>query len=360
MTDLDQRISDILRQRAEGAIDIDRLTARAVAGGRRRRRHRRAVLGGAVALVALLGGVVVGPRVPGVDRPFTGAPPAVPAGAVPPLLPAVPGAADAPETIGTDAGVVHFGIDTAKARYRGWQVWGYLDPRRNQLSGVESVRMDVGDGRDVTVELARSSQALRSFSAEGVPYAVSELADEAAFDGRSTQLTVDGLPVWVRQWHPAPGVYARASVSAPTDTGLTVAVQALRLTEARRCAAPVRLTDLPSGANLHGCLVDVSAFPKLLTARFTISGPDVQATMTVSYLYEAEAAVSSVAGNTKINGRAALLYSNGGRLELLGFPKSHLLANYGSPEHGFDQRDAAVVLGGAQVAPDPTRPETWD
>ncbi|MGY0005838.1 hypothetical protein [Micromonospora sp. I033] len=352
MTDLDQRISDVLRQRAEGAVDTDRLTAGAVARGRRWRRRRRAVLGSGLAVVALLGGLAVGPGLPGAGLPFAGTwshGSHGSAGAVPPLVRATPGAADAPGAVGTDAGVVHFGVDTSRVRYVGWEVW----------RDVESVRLDIGDGRAVTVEMAQSAQALRNYSADGVPFEVSELASEAAFDGRTSRLTVDGMPIWVRQWQPVPGVYARASVSAPQDTGLTVATRALRLTEARRCDAPVRLTSVPDGARVIGCRVDVNGFPRLVTARFVIAGSGASQ-MTVSYLHAAEVSASATDENMEINGRPAHLDAKRGRLELLGLPKSHLLADYGWPETGFDQQDAALVLGGAQVAPDPTRPETWD
>ncbi|SCF09545.1 hypothetical protein [Micromonospora mirobrigensis] len=351
MTDLDQDILRTLRDHAEGPVDTDRLVARSVAGGRRRRRRRHALIGGGLALVALLGGVAVGPGLPGVGRPFTAAGPAAPAGAVPPLVRSAPGAADAPQTLGTDAQLLHFGVDTAKARYLGWA---------SGDGGTESVRLDVGDGRPVTVELARSPRPLRESTPQGVPWDVAELAGDAGFDGRTIRLTVDGLPIQVRQWQPAPGVYARATVSADRDTGLTVAAQALRLDEARRCAAPVRLRTVPGGASIR-CQVDADSYPRLLTARFTIVGRKVGTDMTVSYVYAIEAADASAQGNTTIDGRPAILYEQGQmkRMELLGFPKAHLTVDFGWPSRGFDDRDAAAVLSGAEVA-DPTRPDTWD
>ncbi|MET8063003.1 hypothetical protein ACFYON_19520 [Micromonospora sp. NPDC005686] len=351
MTDLDQRIASVLREHAEGEVDLDRLTAGAVTGGRRRLHRRRAVFGGGLALVALLGGLAVVPGLPGVDRPLTGpaAPAAPAAGAVPPLMRAEPGAAGAPEAVGTDAGVLHFGVDPTRARYLRWETW----------RSVESIRLDVGGGRIVTVELARSAESLRQYAADGVPFEVSAFAEEAAFDGRTSGLTVDGLPIRVRQWKPVPGLYARASASDQPDTALTAAVEALRLTEARRCGAPVRPTSLPDGARVVGCRVDASGFPRLVTARFVITGP-VDQQMAVSYRYAAEVSTSTAGANMEINGRPARLYPEQGRIELLGLPKSQLLADYGWPEQGFDERDAALVLGGVQVAPDPTRPETWD
>ncbi|MBY8873373.1 hypothetical protein K7640_16180 [Micromonospora sp. PLK6-60] len=360
MTDLDQRISDILRERAEGPVDPGGLTARAVAVGRRRRRRRRAVAGSGLAVLALLGGLAVGPGLPGVGRPFTAAGPAVPA-VVPALVRDAPGAAAAPETIGTDPGMLHFGVDPAKVRYLGWGVGG----------GVETVQLDAGDGRTVTVDLASSSATLRGYGVELLPVSVGELATEAAFDGRTIRLTAEGRPIQVRHWRPAPGVYARAVVPADTDAGLTVAAQALRLDEARRCGGPVRLTRLPDGAGLSSCQVDASRFPKLVTVNVNVTRPGDR-WMRLSYRYAVEAGGAPRAGNTEIDGRPAYLVPGpaaspvdgdpqrtGGELELLGLAKTRLEANWGWPTYGFDERDARVLLGGARVA-DPTRPESWD
>ncbi|QLQ37530.1 hypothetical protein [Micromonospora robiginosa] len=344
MTDLDERIASVLRERADGEIDMRRLTTRAVVGGRRLRRRRQALVAVGVAVIALLGGAAaVGP---GLGRPFL---PTGSGGVAPPLLPSVPGAAEAPAAVGTDGGVLHFGIDARKARYLRWQVAG----------AIESVSLDVGEGRPVVVELTNSPDALRLSSAEGVPFDVSSLAVAGAFDGSTTRLTVAGMPLWVRQWQPAPGLYARASISAGADAGLATAAEALRLTEARRCTAPVRLSAFPDGARLSSCSVDVDTFPKLLNVRLSVGGPGDEV-MTVSYLYTDEAAPTYSPGNTSIGGRPAYLYPKGDRLELLGFPKSRLLADFGWPQSGFDRQDAALVLGGADVASNPTDPATWN
>ena len=91
---------------------------------------------------------------------------------MPPVMRAEPGAAAAPEAVGTDTGVLLFGVDTARARYLRWETW----------RDVESIRLDVGGGRIVTVELARSAESLRQYTAEGVPFDVNVFAEEAAFD----------------------------------------------------------------------------------------------------------------------------------------------------------------------------------
>ncbi|MFC0006021.1 hypothetical protein [Micromonospora siamensis] len=361
MTDLDQDILRTLRDHAEGPVDTDRLLARSVAGGRRRRRHRRALLGGGLALVALLGGVAVGPGLPGVSRPFTATGPAGTTGPVPPVVGAAPGAAAAPQVIGTDPQVLHFGIDPARARYLGWGV----------VRGVETIQVDVGDGQTVTVDVANSVAALRNYVFDGQSVEIVKIATEAAFDGRTSRVTANGRPVQVRHWHPAPGVYARATVQADTDTGLRVAARALRVDEARRCTGPVRVTSLPSGSRTASCQVDVSHSPGLITARIDVSRPGEQR-MSLSYRYAIEAGMAPEAGNTEVDGKPAQLDPGPpktpakgqkpevrGRLELLGLGKARLVVQWGWPYYGFDEVDAAVVLAGARVA-DPTRPDTWD
>ncbi|SCL65423.1 hypothetical protein [Micromonospora peucetia] len=350
MTDLDQRIVRTLRERAEGTVDTDRLTARAVAGGRARRRRRRVGGGVALGLVAALGfTVVTGTGLPERVRPPDAAAPAV-ATAAPPRLASVPGAAAAPDLVGTDPQALHFGFDPARARYLGWQVG----------AGVESARIDVGGGRAVTVELARSVAALRQGGLEGLPQGVADMTVEAAFDGtdRPHRAGVP-TPTWVRLWQPAPGLYARGAVTAVTAEEIEVAVGALRLGEARRCVAPVRLTALPGGARLKRCTVDAGAFPAALNMSLMVAGAG-EALIHVAFDYARSIATDRTSGNLTIDGRPAYRYPQGGQLELLGIPKAHLIANFGWPYEGFTEADAAVLLGGAKVASDAADPQTWD
>ncbi|MGC5020468.1 hypothetical protein [Micromonospora sp. DT47] len=346
MTDLDQRISSTLRERAEGAVDTNRLTARAVAGGRARRRRRRAGAGVALGLTAALGaGVIAG-------LPSTGPAPQLAAPAVvavaPPRADGIPGAAARPDLIGSDPQVLHFGADPARVRYLGWEV----------ARGVESVQIDVGSGRAVTVDLARSSGALRQRPVEGLPGELGNLAAEAAFDGRAVRLGPDARPVLIRHWHPASGLFARAVVSEGTAAELLVAADLLRWDQARRCAAPLRLTALPPGATLAGCRVDLGAFPQALSATMTLTRTG-ERWMSVGLQYAQGVAGGRTEGNRTIGGRAAYLYPKGDQLELLGFPKAHLIADFGWPTVGFTEADATALLAGAQVADDLTRPETW-
>jgi len=82
--------------------------------------------------------------------------------------------------------------------------------------------------------------------------------------------------------------------------------------------------------------------------------------MLLSFDYARSIATSRTAGNRTIGGRPAYHYPQGGRLELLGIPKAHLIVDFGGLYEGFTEADAAILLGGAQVAPDLAEPQTWD
>ncbi|MEU9508339.1 hypothetical protein AB0D32_18920 [Micromonospora sp. NPDC048170] len=350
MIDLDQRIVRTLRERAEGTVDTDRLTALAVARGKARRRRRQAGTGVAVGLAAVLGfTVATGTGLPERVRPPDAAAPAV-ATAAPARLDGVPGAAARPDLVGTDPQVLHFGFDPARARYLGWQV----------ESGVEGARIAVDGNRAVTVELASSAAALMHGVVDGLPVDVSAMTVEEAYDGSDRRHRGRGeTPSWFRLWQPAPGLYARASVTAATAREIDVAVDALRLDDARRCDGPVRLTTLPTGARLTGCRIDADSFPDTLRVSLRVAATE-QRQMTVSFEYASSIASSRAEGNRTIAGRPAYRYPQGEQLELLGFPEAHLVADFGWPFGGFTEQDAALVLGGAWVAEDLGRPETWD
>ncbi|MEU5938747.1 hypothetical protein ABZ807_06085 [Micromonospora sp. NPDC047548] len=350
MTDLDQRIASVLRERAEGETDTHRLLRDSRALGRRRQLRRRAATGTALALVGVLGLVgVTGTDFAGLSGrlPWAAATPTV-AAAVPPRADGVPGAAQRPDLVGTDPQVLHLGVDTSQARYLGWAVY-----RSNQ---VESIRFNVGGGQPVLVEVSRSAQMINELLIDGVP--IQEAVVRLTFDGAVRQFgrTGGGL---VTAWQPAPGLYARASMLVGDRSVLVKAVEAIRWNEARRCAAPLRLSTLPEGATVSACSVDVTAFPKGLKVELTLYR-EPSATMWVKLLYGAQVAGSTTESNRVVGGRPGYLYPDGTKLELLGFPKAHLTADFGWPEKGFTEADATTVLAGAQVAKDLTDPETWD
>ncbi|MGC3861831.1 hypothetical protein ACPSM1_16740 [Micromonospora chersina] len=354
MTDLDQRIASVLRERAEGETDTHRLLRRSRALGRRRQVRRRTATGTALALVGVLGfGGVAGTDLGGLSGrlPWGAATPAA-ASAVPPRADGVPGAAQRPDLVGTDPQVLHLGVDTGKARYLHWSSNG---------SGGELIRLGVGSAQPVLVEVSRSAQPFE-YGIDGFP--TSAVPARPTFDGEIRQVggTAGGL---VKTWQPARGLYARASTLGGDRRALAKAVDALRWNEARRCAAPLRLTTLPEGATVTGCSVDVAAFPGSLTVQLTVFREP--ATMWVQLVYGEQISGGRAESNRVVGGRPAFLYPAGTKLELLGIPQAHLTADLGpewtdgylKDKPSFTEADLATVLAGAQVAKDLTDPETW-
>ncbi|MEH0971031.1 hypothetical protein V6U77_07810 [Micromonospora sp. CPCC 205546] len=350
MIDLDERIVRTLRERAGGTVDTDRLTARAVALGRARRRRRRIGAASALGVVALLGSAAVGALGPVPGPRWPGAEPTV-AVAAPARVPGVPGAAARPDLVGNDPQLLHFTVDPARARWLTWQ----------SIAGAEGARLDLGGGRQVAFDLARTVTAVEDMRHEGMTYpAASAGAD--AFDGQVRQVPSPGpgaQPGWFLRWQPVPGLYARVYTVADDDSVLRAAQSALRLDAAHRCASPLRLGALPPDAWLAGCAVNAVGFPDSLDVVLRVARPGGR-WMQVRLEHHREMAGSRAEGNRTIGDRAAYLYPKGDELELLGFRKAHLTARFGWPSHGFTEADAAVVLGGSRVAADLADPRTWD
>ncbi|WP_405090969.1 hypothetical protein OG767_26465 [Micromonospora sp. NBC_01392] len=350
MTDLDQRIASALRERADGDVDTDRLLRGSRTLGRRRQARRRITAGTALTLVGVLGLVgVVRADVGGLAErlPWAATTPATPPPPVPPPADGVPGAATDPARVGTDPRVLHFGVDPTQVRYLNWEVLGQ----------VESVQVDTGHGPPVTVQVARSRQELDIREIEGFSAQVSR--ERLRFDGgRWSRVGTDGrTPVaWIQSWQPAPGVFARAATSSGDLPALARAVNALRWDEARRCAAPVRIDALPEGSMVDSCRADVSSYPKLVTAQFSVKRNG--ATMTVWYRYAVGAGTSTKA-NRSYAGRPAYVVPGGWTLDLVGVPKVELKATVGAAAPGFTEAEAGMLLADARLAKDPSDLTTW-
>ncbi|MFG3707861.1 hypothetical protein ACGF7U_24445 [Micromonospora sp. NPDC047670] len=359
MTDLDERIASVLRERAEGETDTHRLLLASRARGRRRQLRRRTATGTALALVGVLGLVgVTGTDVGGLtDRlPWTAATSGV-AAPVPPRVDGVQGAARRPDLVGADPNVLHLGVDPGRARYLRWAV--------HPANRVESIQFSVGGGRPVTVEVSPSADAVDQLLLDGVP--LQQSVTGLTFDGSVRQFggTAGGL---VTAWQPVPGLYARASTLGGDRMALARAVNAVRWDEPRRCAVPLRLDALPAGATVSDCSVDATAFPTGLRVDLTLQR-ESSAVMWVRLVYGAQIAGSTLESNRTVGGRPAHLHRDGRTLELLGIPKAHVTAEFGSPLPGtappagypaLTEADAATVLAGARIATDLTDPDTWE
>ncbi|MEV4480447.1 hypothetical protein [Micromonospora coxensis] len=349
MTDLDERITSTLREHAEGAVDSHRLLRDSVARGRRRRLRRRAVTGTALALVGVLG--FVGVTNPGLGRlPWTAATPSVGA-PVPPRVDGMPGAAADPTRVGADPDLLHFGVDPARARLLAWRTGG----------GVEGGRLDLGGGRIVAVDLSTDAAAVERSVHEGMTYPDVPVT-AAGFDGGVQRVSPPGpggQPGWFLRWQPAPGLYARVHTVAADAGVLREAIAALRLDEAYRCATPLRLTTLPPDASVAGCEVSVVGFPDSLDVLLTVTRPGGQR-LDVRLEYGSDVPRRRTQGNRTIGDRAGYVPPHGGELELLGVDRAYVTARFGPPYRGFTEADATVVLGGARLADDLSRPSTWE
>ncbi|MGC4867905.1 hypothetical protein ACLQ3B_21020 [Micromonospora sp. DT53] len=348
MTDLDQRIISTLREHADGQVDIGRLTTAAVARGRARRVRRRAAVGGtALGVAAVLGlGVAGGGGLP-VEVPWTGAKPAV-RSATPAAAPGVPGALARPDLVGKDPGLLHFGVDPARARYLSWR----------SADGLESAQLELGGSAPVSFHLARSAGV-----AEEVHLESDRLIPAVAippYDGELTRFSMaDGVdPIWVLRWQPLPGLFARLRTVAPTDAALQAARSALRLDVAHRCSAPMRLTALPAGAWSAGCKVTVTDLPDALDVSLIVDGRGDRS-MEVRLQYPHSIVGDRQEPNATAAGRPVYVYPQGEKMELLDIAKAHVTAGWGLPQSGFTEEDAATVLGGVQVAEHLDRPATW-
>ncbi|AXO36395.1 hypothetical protein [Micromonospora sp. B006] len=357
MTDLDQRIASVLREQAEGETDTGRLLRGSRALGRRRQVRRRATAGTALALVGVLGlsGVIradvggLAGRMPWTAATSTAGAP------VPPKADGVPAADQRPELVGTDPQVLHLGVDTSRARYLRWAVFG--------SNRTESIRYRVGGGKPVLVEVSPDARAVDELLLDGLPGA--EGAIPVTFDGKVREFRVGAGGV-VRAWQPVPGLYARASMLGGDRNALAEAVRAIRWNEARRCDAPLRLGAVPQDARVATCEVEASAFPGGLTVVLTLVRSPA-ATMEVRLVYGAQIARDVTRADRTVGGRPAYLYPDGHQLELLGIPKAHLTATFGwqwpeDPPKGqidFTETEAASVLAGTRVAQDLTDPQTW-
>ncbi|WP_430497494.1 hypothetical protein ACQRWP_22445 [Micromonospora trifolii] len=348
MTDLDERIVLTLREHAEAPVDTDRLLAGAVVRGRTRVRRRRAAAGAALSVVALLGaGLVAGPmdRLPGLAPAIGPDQTEATVPLVPRRVDGAPGAAARPDRIGKDPTLLHIGLAAGGPRFLEWNVGG----------GKETAKLDVG-GRTVTVELT-SVELLRSGHDWNMPPLEGPTGNR--YDGSVVHSdSPNGVRIWRRYWQPAPGVYAGASVSGPDEAPLHDAAAALRLDAAYRCNGPLRLTDLPAGAEFTGCWMVVGTFPAAYAVMLHVNDYDRKMGMLVELQYAATTLVHTTA-NRAIGGRPGYFDPGRDRLELLDIPRALLSATTYDSETTFSEAEAGTVLTGAQVAEHLDRPATW-
>ncbi|MFC3501025.1 hypothetical protein ACFOOK_08620 [Micromonospora krabiensis] len=383
MTGLDERIVRALRENADRPVDAERLLTAAVNGGRARRRRRRAVLGAALGVAVALGAGGVVLRTPSAAPPTPAVTPS-PAVVTPPRATGVPGAAARPELVGTDAGVLHYGVDPAVAEVVAWR----------SATGVESMRLDLGGGRQAMVVVAADAFVAETGDpAQLRDVGVGRLSTGTADDDRAPSGRPDYASLyrglahrldqvtngWVLRWQPVPGLYARVATTGDTAAEARRAATALRFDEARRCVAPIRLTALPPGARITEC--DVSArtlaWPRVqtssgrstptpmpvvpadetsVTLRIALSG---DATLPVRLDHSPTMGEERNTANRTIGGRP--VFDMGDFWHVLGIPHTLLSMGWENRwERSPTLAEVTTVIGGLQVADDLGEAATWE
>jgi hypothetical protein len=240
MIDIESRVAESLTARADRPVEVDRLRASALTRARTIRRRRRALGAAALALVVALvvAGSLAGPRFlrvapSGVPRPTT----------LPEAVGVAP-AAERPQDVGMDPGVLHFDLDLTSLR-------------------PDATEWVSGNGYERAIVYSAGEQP---WAQVYIAHSVASLAVAVAPTGSLELTTVDGRPAalrrvvdehgrvtWDLRWEPLGGVQAAVFVNGD-DRGLAATVaRALRFDHAQRCAVPAHLTELPTGSRWIEC-----------------------------------------------------------------------------------------------------------
>lgn len=346
-TDLDQRLAATLKHRAGGDIDPTPIVAHARRRGRRLRLRRRALAAGAVtatcATVAAL--VMVLP----VGRPPDPVIPPETALALP-GAPGQPGAADRPELVGTDPGVLHFTT--------GSLVDGAVSALWRAGRGTESVEFRGPTGQ-ARFALARSAAALdglpQTLSSQGRPTPPTDVRvggrPGVAWSDSSGEVTL-----WFVRWQPGSGLWAQLDSYAATRDEATATAGRVRFDGARRCAVPFRLRVLPPGGRLLECSVMLGRSSHGSFAQGSlVSGDSSGRWLTVR--------AQPVPGRDErvgdlVAGPYRARRQGGDVLEMFVEPcvVEVFLRGWGS---GYAESDGLAVLGGYEPAGDLDRPDSW-
>lgn len=221
---MNETISSVLREHADGDIHIERLLGAVHAGARRRRQRRLALAAGAVVVAALVGvtGVVFTRQSNPVAGPTQdGGFPRPPTVERPSRLPGVP------QTLGTDPTMFH--LDVAGLDGLTYVSWS------SRSDGHEELAVTTASRAEVLVEANRDPERLRPLNGTT---SATMVGDKPALSGEA------GGSRLIR-WQPLPGIWAQvvaAALEAEIEVRAAADVAAkLRLDRAYRCAVPFRL-----------------------------------------------------------------------------------------------------------------------
>ncbi len=264
-TDLEEAITETLRPRGDGPVDVTTLRRAAVRQGRSIRRRRMVTASVGVVLVAVVlgavpvlrGGFLHGGGPGGGLGGRAGGPGTEPGTGVP-ALPAAdaPGAAARPDLVGKDPALLHFDVDLTGTLATG-AFWSVRD-------GVESVRLWTSDFDHFNHEYQLATDPAR----------LQTLRPDDGEPAQTRQVSVGGRPAtakfwpdqvssnkkpdvatWSVDWQPVDGLWARVSLHTPDAADAVRAAEALMPDRSQRCVAPVRLAS-PAGYSHMACAVD--------------------------------------------------------------------------------------------------------
>jgi hypothetical protein len=219
---MNETISAVLREHADGDIHIEHLLSTVRAGARRRRRDRIALAGGAAVVIAA--SAVVTAAV--IQRPgSTVAVPAPEAGVPrPPYTDRAPSVVQAPEVFGTDPTLFHLDL----TELEGWKYLAW-----SSVTNHEELTMTTTSGAEVLVEGDRDPDRLRTRYGTPQPVTVNGLPAEASTSGGRH----------VVRWQPIPRLWAQVIAPGPVEDAVRIA-ERVRLDRVYRCAVPFRLTGI--------------------------------------------------------------------------------------------------------------------
>jgi hypothetical protein len=343
------QLSETLRGRAGGDVDPAPIVARARSRGRWVKVRRRVTAGAVAVLCAVLVAVVATvPRKPPPHGPEGSDASPAPAPTLSlPVAPGVAGALEAPATVGTFHGQVHFAADelATGADLATWAVG----------PGIESVDF-IGRAR---VVLARTVEAIEgaplSLPVAGSPTtpASAQVGDRPATAW--SDLRPDGMGrLWSVRWQPGDGLWAQLDMYAADEGEALTAAAGVTFDETRRCVVPFKIHELPGSTGILGCTVTFGRQQGFAEGALIMGdGGNRWLTLRAERMPEGDLPDGTLPAGPYRAARVA-----DGVLEIKVRPclVDLFLADRG---RGYTEQDGLLILGGYLPAQDLDRPDSW-
>jgi len=342
MNETDSAIREAIHDLTDGVRLKPDAVSTAIASGHRIRSRRmlRTTLLASAAVVSLAIGVPYAISLPA-DEHVAQPPPTLPD------APGVPGAAQRPDLVGADAGVLHFDVDLSgvpAVNKTSWQT----TPQGEWLF-VYTKGGDSGDSPAYSVQIPRLGGSVRSVagsddrpaSVHGRPATLRSLGPTSELDRLTSQLV----------WQPADGLTVAVNSSNPSEEALIAFAEAIRFDRAQRCAQPVLATHLPAGAKLERCSIELDGIATWArTSSFTIAAPAPYGEIQVSF---AEQPLGPTPDRT-VGGRPAMWSDESDSLIVFDYFGDLDLEVFGRTEP-----TVTAFVEGLAPAADLHNPETW-